>query len=200
MAARFKEGWDSAESGFDGLTKVNDMIAQLDEQADSIGGFVAAVNGKRLQNPFNLIATIQQLLRARDPSVAHYAFLGILLCVAYAGAAANEASSLRLGGAPRLALDIVRRRMIGLGAVSAREAFQYILEAMIISQHFATAVNRFDGRKQRLRLTIEETGLEALIRKPWEPTVTEDRLPTLLSLAAQAGIVSRNEENAFAAV
>lgn len=198
MSVRFSEGWNSAENGFDDLVTVDDMIALLDDQADSIEGFIAAINEDRLKNPFDLMATIQQLFRARDPSFAHYAFHGILLCVAYAGAAADETNSLRLGGAPRLSLDNLRRRMIGLRVVSVREAFQYVLEALIISQHFSTAVNRFDGQNQRLRLTIEETGLEALVGKPWEPTVTEDRLPTLLSLAAQSGIIRRDAEGVYA--
>lgn len=197
MAARFSEGWDSAEYGFDDLTTVDEMIVLLDAHADSIEGFIAAINEERLENPFDLIATIQELFRARDSSFAHYAFLGMLLSVAYARAAESETNSLRLGGAPRLSLDNLRHRMVGLGAVSVREAFQYILEAMIISQHFSTAVNRFDGRNQRLRLTIEETGLETLVGKSWEPTVTEDRLPTLLSLAAQSGLIVRNDQNAF---
>ena len=75
-----------------------------------------------------------------------------------------------------------------------REAFQFILESMVISQHLATAVNRFDGQNQRLRLTIEDTGLEALVGKPWEPTVTEDRLATLLSLAGQSALVASQED------
>lgn len=200
MAARFSEGWDGVENGFDDRTTVDDIIVLLDGQADSIEGFIAAINEERLENPFDLIASIQEMFRTRNSSFAHLAFLGILLGVAYAGAAASETNSLRLGGAPRLSLDSLRLRMVGLGAVSVREAFQYILEAMIISQHFSTAVNRFDGRNQRLRLTIEETGLEALVGKPWEPTVTEDRLPTLLSLAAQSGIITRNEQNAFCVV
>lgn len=29
---------------------------------------------------------------------------------------------------------------------------------MVLSQHFATAVNRFDGQNQRLRLSIDEAG------------------------------------------
>lgn len=200
MAARFSQGWDGAKHGFGDLTTVDGMVARLDDEANSIEGFIAAINEDRLANPFDLIATIQRLFRAHDPSFAHYAFTGILLSVAYSGAAASEENSLRLGGVPRLSLDSLRRRMVGLGAVSVRDAFQYILEAMIISQHFSTAVNRFDGQNQRLRLAIEETGLEALVGKSWEPTVTEDRLPTLLSLAAQSGIIARNEQNAFKAV
>jgi hypothetical protein len=71
---------------------------------------------------------------------------------------------------------------------------------MIISQHFSTAVNRFDGQNQRLRLTIEESGLVALVSAPWEPTVTEDRLTTLLSLAAQSGLLGVTNGNEFYAL
>ena len=62
---------------------------------------------------------------------------------------------------------------------------------MVLSQHFATAVNRFDGQNQRLRLSIEEGGLFSLAGKPWEPTVTEDRLPTILELAGDCGLIER---------
>jgi hypothetical protein len=71
---------------------------------------------------------------------------------------------------------------------------------MIISQHFATAVNRFDGQNQRLRLAVEETGIEPLVDEPWSPTITEDRLATLLSLAQEAGVLNRKGSNTFVAV
>jgi hypothetical protein len=61
----------------------------------------------------------------------------------------------------------------------------------------ATAVNRFDGQNQRLRLSIEETGLEALVKEPWKPTVTEDRLPTILRLASDCGLIKSPSEDLF---
>lgn len=200
MAERFSKVWDGSEHGFEGLEDVAAMIALLDEQADSTGSFIDAIREGRLSNPFVLIAAIQRLFKANDSTYVHFAFAGLLLCIAYARAAVEEAHMLRLGGASRVSLDSLRRRILGLGAVSPREAFQYVIEALIISQHFSTAVNRFDGQSQRLRLTIEETGLEALVGKPWEPTVTEDRLATALSLAAQSGFVRRTDEGRYAVV
>lgn len=200
MAERFSADWDASEHGYDGLETLGDMIASLDSQAHRMEEFIEAVRNGRLSNPFELMDEIQDLFKSGDPKFAQYAFDGLLLCVAYAGAAENEVRMLRLGGAPRVSLDSLRRRLVGLGDVSVREAFQFILEAMIISQHFSTAVNRFDGQNQRLRLTIEETGLEALVAKPWEPTVTEDRLATLLSLAAQSGLVVRTGDGFYLAV
>jgi hypothetical protein len=198
MAELFSKEWKGSEHGFDGLEKVAEMIESLDDQANTTEDFVEAIRQGRLSNPFLLRSTIQTKFSARDPRFVQQSFAGLLLCAAYAGVAGEESRLLRIGGAPRLGLDNLRRRLIGLGDVSVRDAFQYVLEAMVISQHFATAVNRFDGQNQRLRLTIEETGLEALVSKPWQPTVTEDRLPTLLSLAAQAGLVIGADDRSYA--
>lgn len=195
MAERFSADWDGDEHGFEGVATLSEMITKLDEQASDIDGFIDAVLEERLSNPFDMMVDIQRLFKISDRVYAKFAFSGILLCVAYAGAAGDDASLLKLGGPVRVSLNNLRRRLVGLGDVSVREAFQFILESMIISQHFSTAVNRFDGQNQRLRLTIEETGLEALVGKPWEPTVTEDRLATLLTLAAQSGLVKRDDDS-----
>lgn len=198
MAEYFESGWDSTERGFGEAHGFAEMIAFLGNEAESINGFINSVNEGRIVNPFELMATIQERFREDDPSFAQFAFSGLLLCAAFASVAGQKAAFLRYGGPQRLSLESLRRRMVGLGAVSVREAFQYVLEAMIVSQHFATAVNRFDGQNQRLRLTIEETGLEVLVDHSLVPTVTEDRLPTLLSLAAQAGIIVTVEERSYA--
>ena len=77
-----------------------------------------------------------------------------------------------------------------------KQTIQFTLESMVLSQHFATAVNRFDGQNQRLRLSIEEDGLVFLAgKKAWEPTVTEDRLPTILALASDCGLIHRTANN-----
>ncbi len=64
---------------------------------------------------------------------------------------------------------------------------------------FAFQDNRYDGQKQRLRLSIEETGLMSLVSEPWMPTVTEDRLPTALRLAADCGIIREVGDGTYAA-
>lgn len=198
MAEHFSADWGGLEHGFERACTLGAMIAALDEQCSDINGFIGAVIEERLLDPFEMMAEIQRLFKSGDPAYAQYSFAGILLCVTYSGVADEDDRLFRLGGSARLSLANLRRRIIGLGDVSVREAFQFILESMIISQHFSTAVNRFDGQNQRLRLTIEETGLEVLVDKPWQPTVTEDRLATLLSLAAQSGLVGRQEDRYFA--
>ncbi|MGR3607835.1 MAG: hypothetical protein ACU0BN_03080, partial [Sulfitobacter sp.] len=115
----------------------------------------------------------------------------------FAGCSEEKDGLVRAGGAARVSLSNLRLRLVSLGDVSIKSAFEYVLEALILSQHFATAVNRFDGQNQRLRLTIEETWLETLINSPLVPTVTEDRLPTLLSLAAQSGLIDVLEEGGY---
>lgn len=198
MAEYFQSGWNSIEQGFGEARNVAEMIAFLGREEGSINGFIDSINEGRIVNPFELMATIQDRLSDDDPSFAHFAFSGLLLCAAFAGVAGQNTAFLDCGGPQRLSLESLRRRLLGLGTISVLEAFRYVLEAMIVSQHFATAVNRFDGQNQRLRLTIEETGLEVLVDQSWVPTVTQDRLPTLLSLAAQAGIIVSNEERSYA--
>ena len=125
-----------------------------------------------------------------DDRVAALCLHAVFVCASFAGAAGDTDKHLvSIGGASRLSLYHLRKRLVALGDLTLRQAIQFILEAMIISQHFATAVNRFDGQSQRLRLSIEEAGLISLVRKPWQPTVTEDRLAILLRLAADCGLI-----------
>jgi hypothetical protein len=70
-----------------------------------------------------------------------------------------------------------------------KEFLRLLFENLILSQHFAVAARRFDGRTQRLRISIEEQGLEFLADDPFVPTVTHDRLRTALSLMADCGLI-----------
>jgi len=69
-----------------------------------------------------------------------------------------------------------------------------ILNNMVLSQHFVVATNRFDGGTQRLRITFEEEGLEALISRPWRPDITPDRLDTVLSLMAECELIKWDDD------
>jgi hypothetical protein len=153
---------------------------------------VALGRTETLFSPFTLMHGINENFSAKNQRFAALSLYGLLLCAAFAGCfAENERSGIASGGIPRLSLFHLRRRLISLGDVSLRQAIEFILEAMVLSQHFATAVNRFDGRNQRLRLSIEEGGLVNLADQPWVPTVTEDRLPTILALASECGLANR---------
>lgn len=68
----------------------------------------------------------------------------------------------------------------------------------IINQHLAVGTQRFDGQKIRLRMILEEDGLESLVGWPRQPRVTPDRLVALLSLLSSCGVVSRTGEDLFA--
>ena len=49
----------------------------------------------------------------------------------------------------------------------------------------------------RLRLSIEEDGLVALVDQPWRPAITENRLPIILSLAADCGLIWRDGDEGY---
>jgi hypothetical protein len=170
------------------------MIDRLDAQFSSRDEFVARGHADALFSPFALMDQILEDFKARSERFAAVTFYGLLLCASFAGCFADtEKAVIAVGGASRLSLFHLRKRLIALGDVSLRQAIEFVLESMVLSQHFATAVNRFDGQNQRLRLSIEEGGLISLAGKPWQPTVTEDRLPTILDLAADCGVIKRTD-------
>jgi hypothetical protein len=141
-------------------------------------------------SPFALMDEILDLLREGDTRVVATAFHALLLCASVVACLADQAApELKLGGAARISLADLRRGLSALGGLSVEKAIEHILETMVLSQHFATAVNRYDGQSQRLRFSIEETGLESLVPRPWRPNVTDDRLLTALDLSAECGII-----------
>ncbi|UWQ19067.1 hypothetical protein [Jannaschia sp. M317] len=197
MAERFKKSWAPSEYGLGEARNLAELIFELDTKSNSVEDFIRAVNTNDLPDPFSIMAEITEKFRQRDPGFAVPCFFGLLQCASFAGAENAPPNMVQLGSAPRLSLRVLRYRLVGLGDVTVAEAFEYILEAMVISQHFSTAVNRFDGRNQRLRLAIEETGLTALVSSAWVPTVTEDRLAMLLALSAQSEVVSKDSDGEF---
>jgi len=46
-------------------------------------------------------------------------------------------------------------------------------------------------------LSIEEDGLVALVDQPWRPAITENRLPIILSLAADCGLIWRDGDEGY---
>ena len=174
------------------------LLGELDAKFSSLDDFVAHGRTNELFCPFSLMAKIQSELKSMDDGMASSCLYAVLLCASFAGCFGDsDRGAISIGGTYRLSLYHVRKRFTALGNVSLRQAIQFILEAMIISQHLATAVNRFDGQNQRLRLSIEETGLVSLVGKPWVPIVTEDRLPTILRLSADSGLIHNATDGTF---
>ena len=86
---------------------------------------------------------------------------------------------------------MARCSLRGLGDRSQRLADFLLLlfENLVLSQHSSVAGRRYDGGTQRLRISIEEEGLVALVDGP---RVTPDRLETALSLMAECGMLLYN--------
>lgn len=167
------------------------LIEGLDQEFSSMEDFVGRGRVDATFNPFAVMRNIRDAAAADDTSVIAQCLYGLFLCTAFAGCFADK-TNIAAGGPARLSLYDLRRRLVALEDATLKQTIQFIIEALVISQHFATAVNRFDGQNQRLRLSIEEDGLIALVDKPWRPAITEDRLPTILSLAAECGLICRD--------
>ena len=106
---------------------------------------------------------------------------------------------MSVGDRYRQSLLHISQRFDALSSSPLALVIRFILETLVISQHFAIAVNRFDGEIERLRLTIEDNGVETLVSQPWVATVIEDRLPTLLRLCSDCGLIWQQSDDTFAA-
>lgn len=159
--------------------------------------FLDQCRKRPLWSPFELMDEILQARRSGDDALPAYCLLGLLICSAFTLRLVVRTPEANAGGFHRLSLRHTADRIAAIARMSLQEALRYILESLILSQHFATAVGRFDGESQRLRLTLEEEGLEPLVTKPLAPTVAEDRLAILLSLAADCGLVDPEEDGRY---
>jgi hypothetical protein len=94
------------------------------------------------------------------------------------------------GGADRISLEFWTKTLLRCRDFELRDFLRYLFERLILSQHFAVAARRFDGNTQRLRISIEEDGLEFLPDKPpLVPSITPDRLRSALSLMEDCGLI-----------
>lgn len=121
------------------------LIEGLDKQFASLGDFVERGRVDAAFNPFAVMDDIAKAVAEVDSVVIAHCLYGLFLCAAFAGCFTDK-PLIAAGGPPRLSLYDLRRRLTALGNVSLKQAIQFIIEALVISQHFATAVNRFDGQ------------------------------------------------------
>ena len=178
----------------------SDIMATLTESAESLEEIAARGQANALFCPFALMGRIHGMRSQITDEISANCIYCIFLCAAIAKCSTiNDKRLLSIGGQYRQSLSYICQRFDALGSSPLAVAFGFILETLVISQHFAIAVNRFDGQNQRLRLTIEENGLETLVSKPWAPKVTEDRLPTLLRLCSDCGLIRRPSDDTFTA-
>ena len=198
MTANAAAAFVAEDYGLPALSNFSTLIGSLNSMVSDVDEFVARGRDNKFFCPFSMIATIQEHFENIDDDIAAACIYATMLCICFAGCFGDEDRRLiGVGGPHRLSLFDLRKRLLALGSVTFRQAIQFVLEALVIRQHLATAVSRFDGQNQRLRLSIEETGLEPLVSKPWMPTVTEAGFPTILRLAADCGLITAAPEERF---
>lgn len=178
----------------------SEIIATLTESTAGLEEFAARGQGNNLFCPFGQMDRIQENRSQISDEIAAICIYSVFLCAAIARCSMAEDRRLMDSGHQyRQSLLHISQRFDALGSSPLDLVIRFILETLVISQHFAVAVNRFDGENQRLRLTIEENGLETLVSQPWVATVTEDRLPTLLRLCSDCGLIRQHSDDTFTA-
>jgi hypothetical protein len=152
---------------------------------------------------FSSIERVDRALEEGSDALVLHALQGLFLCARVAELLEVDAvagQAIRVGGTERVSLKYWRDTVARCGAMPTREFLRFLFEAMVLSQHFAVAANRFDGSTQRLRVTLEEEGLTLLAAGVWRPRLTPDRLAAALSLAADCGLVVAGTDERYEAV
>ena len=129
---------------------VDAMAESYDARFPDANAYLSLARKESSLSPFGLMAEILDLLRDGDKRVIGTAFHALLLCASVAACFADQAApELGLGGAARISLAELRRGLSSLAGLSVEKAIEHVLETMVLSQHFATAVNRYDGQSHR---------------------------------------------------
>lgn len=143
-----------------------------------------------------LIGELLVVSQEEDPQacpVAVYAMLLMFNCRAWFESDPTISAHLLRGGAARVSFGYWFQTVERMRERPFAELIDWIIKTLVISQHFAVGTNRFDGERIRLRFILEEMGLEPLVRSPWHPVVTQDRLPAMLSLLVSCGTIGETD-------
>jgi hypothetical protein len=177
------------------LTRLQRLLPTLQDALDK------AESDARL-NPLRLMDKIEEMVRSHSEELAPYCLHTLFYCAAVSLLLQDRSvskSELQRGLADRISLAFWTATLISWRDFEMKDFLRLLFEHLILSQHFAVAARRFDGQRQRLRISIEEQGLEFLADDTFVPTVTHDRLATALSLMADCGLIGldENEGNYF---
>jgi hypothetical protein len=156
-----------------------------------------ALANRRDLDPFWLMEQISQATIDRSDSLGPYCLRTLFICSAFTELLLEESTvkgEVERGGSDRLSLAFWVSALSRFIDRELPEFLRFFFETFVLSQHFAVAARRFDGQTQRLRISIEEEGLEFLVDEPLLPTVTADRLNTALSLMEDCGLIGWSDE------
>jgi hypothetical protein len=136
---------------------------------------------------FHLMRHLNECIWQEKDEIVPAAFQLLDICCAYTRVL-QEVPDVRValshGGAEAMSLRYWQDISERIRHLHSRDILLFVLETLILSQHFAVATRRYDGGVVRLRITIEEEGLRALVTKPWKPSPALDKLASGLSLMA----------------
>jgi hypothetical protein len=164
----------------------------------TVGDYIAAASAENRLNLLWLSRELQRIVIEQRESICPTA-LKILLLVRQLTEWLSEETALKheitRGGTARISMAYWRKVFDKNAGQPIENLLSVLIENLVLSQHFAVATNRFDGGRQRLRIILEEDGLEALVDHPWRPRITQDRLATALSLLIDCGFVVYEENS-----
>lgn len=105
---------------------------------------------------------------------------------------------VRVGGSSRISLEYWMTFVEENKLLPIHSFISKVIENLILSQHFGVAAARYSDGKQRLRFSIEEGGIVSMLAKTTDalkPSITRDRLDTVLSLMHDAGLLNKKLGN-----
>lgn len=155
-------------------------------------------------SPWVLADELAEAVAEGDNRVLTSAFYCLLMlnqCRPFMEADDLLSRHLERGDAARQSLAHWFRTVERFQSRPARELIDWTIKNLVVSQHFAVGTQRFDGEKIRLRMVLEQDGLESLVlKKPWQPAPTPDRLAALLSLLESCGVVTLDGDECYALI
>jgi len=163
--------------------------AEVDEGA-KFGDWLddAAVNEDGVGDPVVATEEIEAVRQRERPDLA---LSGLRIALTVCGEIGGD-ERLYGGAADRLPLARALTRAQRIAALPVRDGFETLLSEWVIGQHLYWAVGRSGDETQRLRLMLDEGGWLAF-SSYGNANPTPDRLVTLLTLAADTGIIEAYE-------
>jgi len=171
----------------------NQIRSSMFGDLNNLSDLIAMAKENRMYCIFELTQLLLEQLGSQGKLVVSYAMRILFLCCNYVEVLKQNDDIKPLlahGRAERISLLHWHNMLVKWGDRSFDEFFRYILENLILSQHFGVAASRFDGNGQRLRIAIEEEGLVPMVPSPLKPFIGEDRLSMALYLMADCGLIS----------
>lgn len=133
------------------------------------------------------VVAIEEIAAVRQRERPDLALNGVRIALAICEEIAGD-KRLYDGAPDRLPLARALTRAKRIAALPIADGFEVLLSEWVIGQHLYWAVGRSGDETQRLRLMLDEGGWLAFSSYA-NANPTPDRLQTLLSLAADAGII-----------